>query len=290
MARRRKALIFHPYFPFVLILIIVGLGLIHEQLQQQFAPVAEQAPSSFTLDQKINQSLAKLEKQDLALTPGRFSIDILPLSISQGESDLDRLLRPRDRYSGTYVYWYDDGNESLTYTMSASGIDGLQKIVHTYLEGYEPFRADNVMIPLYVLSQRKRYQLDARHYFGRQDVWQSSRQAFYYTRGDCEDHALILADWLMAMGEDARVVIGDWNGQGHAWVLLFKNGKEYLLEATEKSGTGRTHLYPLASLQTLYWPEYMFNDSYFWVNTGSRYTTRYSGSGWEKRSRFNHLD
>ena len=66
------------------------------------------------------------------------------------------------------------------------------------------------MTPLYTLAQRKRYQLDAKQYAGRSEVWQTSRQAFFYPRGDCEDHAIALADWLIEMGEDARWRSAKW--------------------------------------------------------------------------------
>lgn len=290
MSRNKDPLILHPYFPFALLLFLVVLGLIHEQLQQAIPALAIKTHVRTELDQKIEDSATALEQQDLSLVTGRYSIDILPLSISRGDAEMSKMLRDRDQYDYPIVYWYSSDDEKLEYTMSASGVDGKQKLVNVYLEGYEPFPVDNVMIPLLVLSQRKNYQLDSVHYFGRQDVWQSSRQAYLYSRGDCEDHALILADWLIAMGEDARVVVGSWNGEGHAWVTLFKDGQEYLLEATKKSGLGRNKPYPLAKLHTGYVPEYMFNDRYFWVNTGTKYTPRFAEIAWEKRSRFNYLD
>lgn len=290
MSRNKDPLILHPYFPFALLLFLVVLGLIHEQLQQAIPALEITTPVRTELDQKIEDSATALEQQDLSLVTGRYSIDILPLSISRGDAEMSKMLRDRDQYDYPIIYWYSSDDEKLEYTMSASGVDGKQKLVNVYLEGYEPFPVDNVMIPLLVLSQRKSYQLDSVHYFGRQDVWQSSRQAYLYSRGDCEDHALILADWLIAMGEDARVVVGSWNGEGHAWVTLFKDGQEYLLEATKKSGLGRNKPYPLAKLHTGYVPEYMFNDRYFWVNTGTKYTPRFAEIAWEKRSRFNYLD
>ena len=173
--------------------------------------------------------------------------------------------------------------------MSAPSITGDHRLVNSYLEGYYPYSVDNPMIPLFVLAQRKQYQLDADQYKGREEVWQTSREAFSFSRGDCEDHALILADWLIAMGEDARVVLGDYKGGGHAWVVLFKDGKEFLLEATRKAGVGRNRPYPLASLHSDYHPQLMFNRSEFWENKGSRYTTRYSGNSWRLQSRY-HRD
>ena len=171
--------------------------------------------------------------------------------------------------------------------MSAPSITGEHRLVNSYLEGYYPFSVDNPVTPLFVLAKRKQYQLDADQYKGREEVWQTSREAFSFSRGDCEDHALILADWLIAIGEDARVVLGDYKGGGHAWVVLFKEGKEFLLEATKKAGVARNRPYPLASLHSDYHPQLMFNRSEFWENRGSKYTTRYSGNSWRLQSRYN---
>ncbi|MDP2228817.1 MAG: transglutaminase domain-containing protein [Moraxellaceae bacterium] len=155
--------------------------------------------------------------------------------------------------------------------------------VNGYLEGFSPFPVENVWTPLTILARRKSYELDERLYGGRQEVWQSSQQAYHYTRGDCEDHALLLADWLISMGHDARVVLGTVHGNGHAWVILFRDGREFLLEATSKSPRKR---YPLASLLPEYRPAMMFNREHFWVNTQKRPTTDYSGPHWALRSRF----
>ncbi|MDE0841357.1 MAG: transglutaminase domain-containing protein [Porticoccaceae bacterium] len=172
------------------------------------------------------------------------------------------------------------------YSMSAPSVAGDHRLVNDYLEGFQPYAVDNPMIPLYALAQRKQYQLDAQQYAGREEVWQTSREAFAFARGDCEDHALILADWLIAMGEDARVVLGDYRGGGHAWVVLFKDGREYLLEATKKTGLTRSKPYPLASLHRDYHPQVMFNRYDFWQNQGSKFTTRYSGGEWHKQSHY----
>jgi hypothetical protein len=41
----------------------------------------------------------------------------------------------------------------------------------------------------------------------------------------------------------------------------------------------------VAALFTKYNPRYMFNRQYFWENTGSTFTTKYSGGQWKKKSR-----
>ncbi len=179
--------------------------------------------------------------------------------------------------------------KDLPVTMTAIGVDRRHHFVNAYLEGFQPFRTEQLWVPLYTIAHKLEYQRDHQQYPGGQDVWQSSRQAFYNTRGDCEDHALALADWLMSMGYDARVVLGRARREYHAWVVLFHEEREFLLEATSKRKKMDWSLYPLAGLQTDYQPEYMFNRRYFWTNQGSAFTTRYSGSQWLKQSRYKRL-
>jgi len=235
------------------------------------------------LRQASEASWQQLDAQELALPETGFGLHILQADVYRSARQINIMLRRTGDVSGNFLY---SQSQVGTYTMSAQGLDRRQHLVNTYLEGYQPFPVENVMTPLYVLAQRKRYLLDEKQYAGRVDVWQSSRQAFYYPRGDCEDHAIALADWLIEMGEDARVAVGDVSGNGHAWVVLFKDGKQYLLEATQKRGVSRSRPYPLASLHMEYHPQYMFNREYFWENTGSKFTTRYAGLKWKKQSRY----
>jgi len=136
------------------------------------------------------------------------------------------------------------------------------------------------------LAVKKRYQFDHLQYSGLADVWQNSIQAFYYARGDCEDHSIVLADWLISLGKDARVALGDYNGNGHAWVVLIHDQKEYILEATSKRKIKSLKHYPLAGLARGYHPTFQFNRTEFWVNTGTKFTTKYTGKHWVLRSRF----
>lgn len=189
----------------------------------------------------------------------------------------------KEHYS-SFMLWNDD--KANVVTGSALGLDNKHHFSNSYLIGFAPFEADKMWIPLYTLSKKLTYQYDEKQYNGLLDVWQNSKQAFFNTRGDCEDHAIALSDWLIEMGFDARVAVGTYKSEGHAWVIVFKEGKEYLLEATEKSKSAVWTNYPLARLQSNYRPEYMFNREYFWVNSGSRYTTRYSGNHWRKVSRY----
>ena len=82
------------------------------------------------------------------------------------------------------------------------------------------------------------------------------------------------------MGEDARVAMGTFeqNGRsgGHAQAVLFKNGQQFILEATRK-GNSRLKRYPLAKLKSNYKARYMFNRDTFWTLKGDD-TTDYSNS------------
>jgi hypothetical protein len=198
--------------------------------------------------------------------------------------DIDRILA-KDIDPPSRVCLWDWGGVSDA-TATALGIDTRHHFVNSYLVGYEPFETDRIWVPLYTLVLRKHYEFDHIQYSGLDDVWQNSKQAYYYTRGDCEDHAIILADWLISMGIDARVVIGTHKKTGHAWVIFFADGKEYLLEPTSKRKTRTTGAIPPASLMVDYHPACQFNRDRFWVNTGSLFTTRYSGPNWKMKSRF----
>ena len=188
------------------------------------------------------------------------------------------------RRAGGFFTFNLDGEPDAT--ASAMGTDWQQHIVHAYLSGVLPFETDNLWLPLQTLAQRKRYQYDHSQYWTRQDVWQTSAQALVSPRGDCEDHALALADWLISLGADARVVVGHHGNTGHAWVVMIHQDQEYLFEATQKDGLGRGRAYPLARLMTNYRPQFMFNRETFWTNTGSSWITHYRGEPWARKSRY----
>jgi hypothetical protein len=174
----------------------------------------------------------------------------------------------------------------LEVAASAQGLDQTHHFVNSYLVNFAPFVTDKLWVPLYTLALKKKYQYDHLQYSGLADVWQTSRQAYYYSRGDCEDHSLAVADWMISMGREARVVLGDHNGNGHAWVVLFHDSRTYLIEATSKRKIKNLRHYPLASLAKGYHPKFQFDRTHFWVNTGSTFTTRYKGQPWVLRSTF----
>lgn len=170
-----------------------------------------------------------------------------------------------------------------TVTTVAPGLDRRHHFANAYLVGYVPFEGVDAWVPLVSLAQQKKYAYDHDQYPGMPELWQTSREAFFYPQGDCEDHAIALADWLIGLGLDARVVLGKLREEGHAWVVVLDGTRTYLLEATHKR-PGRA--LPLASQLPDYRPEAMFNRESYWVNAGSPLTTEYTGRRWQLRSGF----
>jgi hypothetical protein len=192
--------------------------------------------------------------------------------------------RSTEEMSAGVSFWSHNTNAHVT--ASAFGTDNLHHFLNHYLIGYAPFKTAHIWIPHYTISMRLKYQLDVKQYWGLSEVWQNSKEAFFNTRGDCEDHAVVLADWLIEMGLDARVVLGTYEDKGHAWVVVLKGSKVFLLEATSKQKRKKWRHYPLAKFEHNYHPKCMFNRNYFWLNMGSIYTTDYESGHWAKKSKF----
>ena len=260
-------------FNVVAVFIIILLALANADLQP---PLQQRFQQSFTDDMLPHNQLSSDEQKQM-----QSGLFVYKNNKHISMQHIDMVINSSDGTDGILVY---SGFKISSLFASAPNIDNHHQIVNSYLVGYSPFETDNLWIPYLTLSQRKSYQYDHLLYNGRQEVWQTSEQAFNFTRGDCEDHAIALADWLIELGEDARVVIGHHKEEGHAWVVLFKNGKEFLLEATRKVNHRSVMRYPLAKYETSYRPKYMFNRHDFWVNEGSVYTTRYHSDKWIKKS------
>lgn len=168
-------------------------------------------------------------------------------------------------------------------TPMAPGLDGVQHFVNAYLVGFVLDATVEPWVPLHTLAQGKRYQTDLAH-DGHEESWQTSFDAMHNERGDCEDHALALADWLIGLGKDARVVMGQALGGGHAWVVVRDGERTFLLEATDKRRV-RRWAYPLAELHPEYRPGDMFDRHLWWQNTGGA-TTDYAGAHWRPRATY----
>ncbi|WP_448564651.1 transglutaminase domain-containing protein [Thalassotalea ganghwensis] len=217
----------------------------------------------------------------------RGKITALTDNSSLSESKMHEIV---ERYSKGYperssyiLKWRDSAGKTIS--LSALGIDWQHHFANSYLVGFRPFAVENKWLPLYAIAQLKTYQTDDLQY-GVPEMWQNSAQAYVTPRGDCEDHALILADWLIAEGIDARVVAGSYKGGGHAWVVAIIDDKEFILEATSKRKYNNWNHYPLASLAQEYRPEFMFNRQQFWLNNNLHITDNYRGTHWQEVSHF----
>lgn len=236
-----------------------------------------------TLDASVKQLppalLESTRQQGLAW----FDADPQPLS----ELDVaTALMRHQAAIDASYGWEDKQGRLAI---LSAPGLDWQHHFANSYLVGVRPFATENDWLPLYSLAQRKIYQLDSEQHQGRRELWQNSAQAWQALRGDCEDHAILLADWLISEGIDARVVVGKYQSEGHAWVVAIRQGQAFLLEATDKRLGKSWNHYPLASLNQHYQPEMMFNRKQFWVNTGSKDRGDYLGQHWQLRATYQNI-
>ncbi len=266
-----------------LLLVLLALVLIHQYgedadhfKRQQMAQRQFLTQLQSTADALPSHLLeSRWQRGEVLLLSGERRITEFDLSLV-----LTRAQSPTDSLYG----WADKSGR--TAMLSAPDLDWQHHFANSYLVGVRPFATDNDWLPLYSLAQRKVYQLDAEQYGGRSELWQNSAQAWRALRGDCEDHALLLADWLISEGIDARVVVGKYRAEGHAWVVAIRNGQTFLLEATDKRVGKSWNHYPLASLNKNYFPELMFNRQQFWINTGPRNNGQYQGEQWQISATF----
>jgi hypothetical protein len=142
-----------------------------------------------------------------------------------------------------------------------------------FLRGYRPMAVeDPLAIWMRVLSGY-RYVPDEKR-FRRLDVWQLARETHLWRQGDCEDTAILLADWLAASGHRARVVTGRVHRGPHAWVVLRQDGHEYVLETTGGRGHFR-RMPPRAALLPRYFPLVQFDRTGVWFRKRNAWTPRY---------------
>lgn len=181
---------------------------------------------------------------------------------------------------------YINSNSHKLFLFLAPSVQGKLYNPSAFFLGIPPYNTTRAWIPMYEVSSNMLYQLDSQQFNGREEVWMTSVQAWSRKKGDCEDHALLLADWLIDLGLDARVILGSYKNEGHAWVVVFKDQKEYILEATDKHKLKSWSAYPLAASMPDYHPEIMFNNEVLWINEGSKFTVDYSNKKWSQRVKF----
>ena len=214
---------------FSALLIIVVLGSINEKK----AATRDNSKSYQYFDRDLIAKMkVSVDNISSTLTSNSYQRGISTFIVgnkSMSERDIHASLKHNQHYktnkSASFT-WFD--SERNPATMTTMGMDWKHHFVNSYLVGIRPFAVENPWLPLYVIAKTKTYQLDSEQY-KTPELWQNSAQAFMLPRGDCEDHALALADWLISEGVDAKVVIGKYKQGGHAWVVASQNNKIYLL-------------------------------------------------------------
>lgn len=110
----------------------------------------------------------------------------------------------------------------------------------------------------YAVATRCRYTSDISGTNGPRDYWQNSMETFESRLGDCEDSSILLADWLISRGIEAKVATGKTKeGEGHAWCVARIDGVQYILETTALPDPENPPL--AAELWSEYLPRYLFD-------------------------------
>jgi hypothetical protein len=112
------------------------------------------------------------------------------------------------------------------------------------------------------------------------DAWQTAVETQNMQKGDCEDSAIFLADWLLACGFQARVALGRYGDMGgHAWCVVRLEDRDYLLESTESQPDPENP--PLAALiGSRYVPEVLFDRHAIYV----RNLRSFDGNYWSEKT------
>ncbi len=174
------------------------------------------------------------------------------------------------------------------YSMVASGSDGRYRYVNEFLEGYAPPamfpkeqpRVAELLTIWRAVSAGCVYTQDTGT--DDNDAWQTARETQALGRGDCEDSAILLADWLIARGFEARVALGRFAERGgHAWVVVRLEGEEYLLESTEGT-TGARKAPLLSEVGSRYVPEILFDRNAFY--TRQQPMAPWNGDFWSEKT------
>lgn len=169
-----------------------------------------------------------------------------------------------------------------TYAVVASDEEGVFRYANEFLTGYAPpavFSKDQSRVhELFTIwtavHEGCTYVKDPIEEKTATDAWQTSLETQRLGRGDCEDSAIFLCDWLLARGFQARVALGRYGDLGgHAWVVVKLDDKEYLLESTE--GRPDPSNPPLVTrVGSRYIPEVMFDRHALFVRSTP-------GQGWK---------
>jgi predicted transglutaminase-like cysteine proteinase len=168
---------------------------------------------------------------------------------------------------------------SRVYALVAADNHGRRFHAPEFLTGYEPpshfppgqTRMEQLLTIWRAVHQNCEYENDPEIDGQRTDRWQTALETQMRGAGDCEDSAIFLADWLLARGFEARVVLGRFEEVGgHAWVVAILEGEEYLLESTTEAQPDGDLPPTVRSLGKRYQPEVQFDRWQIFVHADPR--------------------
>ena len=114
------------------------------------------------------------------------------------------------------------------------------------------------------------------------DIWNKAEKTWRTRKGDCEDHSILLTDFLISQGFNARVAVGLYKKEGHAWVVLQHRNKEYLLE---QIGNLSQRFPPrIETYAKDYEPHYSFDKVavYYPIKSNKKVLSYFSETSWYK--------
>lgn len=184
----------------------------------------------------------------------------------------------------------DCPNCGLDYGVLAPDEDGHFRFANEYLTGFQPparYAEDasklHEMFTIWnAVIASCRYSKDSTKGAPNRDCWQTAVETLVRGKGDCEDSAILLADWLISRGFDARVALGRYGDIGqHAWCVVRLDNVEYLLESTE--GAPKNDKLPFVhEVGARYVPETLFDRDNIYVR--SKPHDRFDGSYWATKN------
>jgi predicted transglutaminase-like cysteine proteinase len=177
----------------------------------------------------------------------------------------------------------------LSYGVIAADTRGKFRYANEFLTGYRPpalFPEDgNRLHEMYTIwsavVRHCKYTKDNTRQNEERDIWQTALETQSLGQGDCEDSSIMLVDWLLARGFQARVVLGHYGDMGgHAWVVVRLDGTDYLLESTE--GPPNLEQPPYVSdVGARYVPDTLFDRDAIYVRAKPR--DRFNGDYWSAK-------
>lgn len=179
----------------------------------------------------------------------------------------------------------------LTYALVASDTRGHFHYANEFLTGYQPpaiypagqSRIEQLFTIWSAVHNNCIYTPDPVDNLNKTDRWQTALETQIRGKGDCEDSAIYLVDWLLARGYDARVALGRYGDiGGHAWCVVRLDEVEYLLETTSEGNPDFDSPPLISRVGSRYIPEILFDRWGIYVRSAQRQP--WDGNYWDEKS------